>query len=101
MAAFPPHELALDGDSCATTRREVLRRAKWSKGAFRGSYVGREATVTRVQAAQALVRWLAAAPSWDADGSGGEMEGASIEPPSDMQRPSRLLELTQHHARLC
>ena len=27
MAAFPPHELALDGDSCATTRREVLRRA--------------------------------------------------------------------------
>merc|ERR1712185_191558 len=29
--------------------REVLRRAKWSKGSFRSSYVGKEATVTRVQ----------------------------------------------------
>merc|ERR1712185_36776 len=29
--------------------REVLRRAKWSKGTFRSSYVGKEATVTRVQ----------------------------------------------------
>ena len=48
----------------------------------------------RVQAAQALVRWLAAAP-------GAESDRVSIEPPVDMQRPSRLLELTQHHARLC
>mmetsp|Transcript_37439 Transcript_37439/g.85806 ORF Transcript_37439/g.85806 Transcript_37439/m.85806 type:complete len:1060 (+) Transcript_37439:289-3468(+) len=70
--------------------REILRRAKWIKGSFRSSYVGKEATVVKVQAAQALVRWLAAAPS--------EM---AIEPPAEMQRPSRLIELHQHHARLC
>ena len=79
--------------------RDVLRRAKWAKGSFRSSYVGKEATVTRVQAAQALVRWLAAAPVW---GSHGPVDDdVSIEPPVDMQRPSRLLELTQHHARSC
>lgn len=76
--------------------RDVLRRAKWSKGAFRSSYVGKEATVVRVQAAQAVVRWLAAAPVDSTDA-----EHVSIEPPPDMQRPSRLLELTQHHSRLC
>ena len=79
--------------------REVLRRAKWTKGQFRSSYVNKEATVTRVQAAQALVRWLAAAPVWNADGTASEV--VSIEPPVDTQRPSRLLELTQHHARSC
>ena len=76
--------------------RDVLRRPKLTKGAFRSSYVGKEATVVRVQAAQALVRWLAAAPVESADA-----EHVSIDPPPDMQRPSRLLELTQHHSRLC
>ena len=76
--------------------RDVLRRAKWLKGTFRSSYVGQEATVVRVQAAQALVRWLAAAPV-----DGDRAEHSSITPPPDMQRPSRLLELTQHHARSC
>ena len=42
--------------------RDVLRRAKWIKGSFRSSYVGVHATVVKVQAAQALVRWLAATP---------------------------------------
>ena len=77
--------------------REVLRRAKWSKGQFRSSYSGQEATVVRVQAAQALVRWLAAAP---VDGDSATSH-ASIEPPPDMQRPSRLIELKHHHARTC
>jgi len=73
--------------------REVLRRAKWTKGAFRSSYVGQQATVVRVQAAQALVRWLAATPVLGAE--------VSIEPPPEMQRPSRLIELFEHHARSC
>ena len=75
--------------------REVLRRAKWLKGSFRGSYVGQEATVVRVQAAQALVRWLAAAP---VESSG--TDHASIAPPDETQRPSKLLEL-KTHAQLC
>ena len=77
--------------------REVLRRAKWTKGSYRSGYVGQEATVTRVQAAQALVRWLAAAP---VDGH-DRLEHASIQPPPDIQRPSHLLELQHHHARTC
>ena len=71
----------------------MLRRAKWIKGSFRSSYVGQEATVVKVQAAQALVRWLAAVPV-----VGSEV---AIEPPAEMQRPSRLIELHQHQARLC
>jgi ubiquitin-conjugating enzyme E2 O len=110
--------------------RDVLRRARWTRGSFRsscarrplgpstcpstwshldsaarrgglmtagtfpiGRYVGKQATVVKVQAAQAMVRWLAAAPVVGAE--------TSIEPPPDMQRPSRLLELMQHHARSC
>ena len=73
--------------------REMLRRAKWTTGTFRSTYVGQEATVVRVHAAQALVRWLAAAPVVGAE--------VAIEPPQDMQRPSRLIELHQHHARSC
>ena len=79
--------------------REVLRRAKWHRGSFKNTYVGKEATVTKVQAAQALVRWLAAAPVWGSDGP--DDEKVSVQPPIDMQRPSKLLELTQHHARSC
>jgi hypothetical protein len=75
--------------------KETLRRAKWLKGSWRASYASQSATVTRVQAAQALVRWLAAVPSE------GSEPAATIEPPSDMQRPSRLLELHEHHARRC
>ena len=29
--------------------RDVLRRAKWTKGSFRGSYAGQEATVVRTE----------------------------------------------------
>jgi hypothetical protein len=59
----------------------VLRRAKWLKGSFKGAHATQEATVTRVQAAQALIRWLAACPSE------GSEPPATIEPPPEMQRP--------------
>lgn len=75
--------------------KETLRRAKWLKGSWRAAYATQSATVTRVQAAQALVRWLAAVPSE------GSEPAATIHPPADMQRPSRLLELHHHHARRC
>ena len=76
--------------------REILRRSKWIKGSFRAGYADKVATVLRVQAAQVLVRWLAAAPVDEKDAGQN-----SAEPPSDTQRPSRLIELTQHHARSC
>jgi len=75
--------------------RDILRRAKWIKGSFRSSYVGVHATVVKVQAAQALVRWLAATPVI------GSAEAVSIDPPAEMQRPSRLHEMHEHHARAC
>ena len=75
--------------------KETLRRAKWLKGDFRAAYASKHATVMRVQAAQALVRWLTACPSE------GSEAAATIEPPAEMQRPSRLLELHDHHARRC
>ena len=85
----------LPSSDCPRQTRDVLRRAKWLKGSFRSAYVGEQATVVRVQAAQALIRWLAATPTSDAD--------ANIDPtpPPEMQRPSRLVELREHHARAC
>lgn len=63
--------------------RDTLRRARWIKGSFRSLYVGQWATVIKVQAAQALVRWLAAAPVVGAD--------VSFEPP-----PVRLSHQSSH-----
>ena len=72
--------------------RDTLRRAKWLKGSFRAPYANEHATVSKVHAAQALVRWLAAIPSE------GSEPAASIEPPAEMQRPSRLIELLDQTA---
>ena len=80
----------------------MLRRAKWIKGTHRSSYVGQHATVVKVQAAQALVRWLAATPVHSTSSlPGGGLAEVSVDPPAEMQRPSRLHELHQHHARAC
>ena len=90
LPAFHAREHVLQ----VSAARETLRRAKWLKGSFRPGYPNQPATVVRVQAAQALVRWLAAAPAQ------GATDEVSIEPPAEMQRPSRLIELREHHARL-
>ena len=78
--------------------RDVLRRAKWIKGSHRSSYVGQHATVVKVQAAQALVRWLAATPVHSSAGDG--VAEVSVDPPAEMQRPSRLHELHQVRVRV-
>ena len=79
----------LPSSDCPRQTRDVLRRAKWLKGSFRSAYVGEQATVVRVQAAQALICWLAATPT-------STLTPTHPTPPPEMQRPSRLVELREH-----
>jgi len=80
-----------------TASRDTLKdtnTTKWIKGSYKSSYAGQPATVVKVQAAQALVRWLTSTPSL----GGSE---PSFTSPRESQRPSRLLELHAHHSRSC